>query len=175
MESEMFFRFPRYNVHMIKKKDILGHAWYMEHALAQARKALAQNEVPIGAVVVDAQGVIVASAYNKVERTHTQRAHAESLAMEKAAKKLGDWRLEECWLYVTLEPCGMCMHLAMMSRLKGLVYGEPSPLFCYHLYGALSNQLYKKHALEIISDVCSNDASELLKKFFKQKRIESRG
>jgi tRNA(adenine34) deaminase len=160
---------------MIKKKEIVGHAWYMEHALAQARKALAHNEVPIGAVVVDARGIILASAYNKVERTHTQRAHAESLVMEKAAKKLSDWRLQDCWLYVTLEPCGMCMHLAMMSRVKGLVYGAPSPLFGYHLDEALVNQLYKKHALEIISDVCSNDASELLKKFFKQKRIENRG
>jgi tRNA(adenine34) deaminase len=124
---------------------------------------------------VDAQGTIIASAYNKVERTHTQRAHAESLAMEKAAKKLGNWRLENCWLYVTLEPCGMCMHLAMLSRLKGLVYGVASPLFGYHLDNALLSQLYKKHALEIISDVCSNDASELLKNFFQQKRMENRG
>jgi tRNA(adenine34) deaminase len=160
---------------MSYKKKLSGHASYMAHALVQARKALALQEVPIGAVVVDSYGTIIARAYNKVETLHTQRAHAESMALEKAAKKIGDWRLEDCWLYVTLEPCGMCMHLAMLSRLKGVVYGAASPLFGYHLDEALSSALYQKHSLEIISDVCSNDAAELLKNFFQQKRMEKSG
>ena len=85
-----------------KEKD----AGFMDEALAEAGKAYAIDEVPIGAVVVNAEGEIVARAYNSVERDCTQRAHAESLAIERAGKNLGDWRLNGHWLYVTLEPWG---------------------------------------------------------------------
>jgi len=150
------------------------HDTFMYIALQQAKKALAAQEVPIGAVVVDGNGVILARAFNTVERQKYQGAHAEMRAIAKACKKKGDWRLSDCWLYVTLEPCAMCMHLSILSRLRGLVYGAASPVFGYHLDNELSFQLYKKRALEIIPGVQAAQAAQLLKHFFTIKRKRSR-
>ena len=145
-----------------KEKD----AGFMDEALAEAGKAYAIDEVPIGAVVVNAEGEIVARAYNSVERDCTQRAHAESLAIERAGKNLGDWRLNGHWLYVTLEPCSMCMGLVKLSRLAGVVYGAASPLFGFHLDNQESLWVYKKDVIKVIEGVKVNEAAELLKKFF---------
>jgi len=149
-----------------KEKD----AGFMDEALAEAGKAYAIDEVPIGAVVVNAEGEIVARAYNSVERDCTQRAHAESLAIERAGKNLGDWRLNGHWLYVTLEPCSMCMGLVKLSRLAGVVYGAASPLFGFHLDNQESLWVYKKDVIKVIEGVKVNEAAELLKKFFHKKR-----
>ena len=118
---------------MKRKKQIITTTQYstMNVAISEALKALAKEEVPIGAVIVNKEGVIIARAHNLTEHNHTQAAHAEVLAIQKAGKKLGDWRLEGCWLYVTLEPCAMCYNLAVLSRLDGIVYGAESPLFGY--------------------------------------------
>lgn len=142
----------------------------MEKALMLAAKAALCQEVPIGALVVDAQGAIIAQAYNCVEQKKTQSAHAEVLALTKAGKKMQDWRLEGCWLYVTLEPCAMCLNLALLSRVRGIVYGAASPIFGFHLDKALSLQLYKRDTFEIIAGICADKASDQLKNFFKQKR-----
>src|SRR5437868_240836 len=83
----------------------------MREALCEARKALQQGEVPIGAVVINAQGDILARAYNSVEQDCSQSAHAEIKALRQAGKILGNWRLNGCWIYVTLEPCAMCLSL----------------------------------------------------------------
>lgn len=143
---------------------------FMEKALKQAKLAFKRDEVPVGAVVVDAQGTIIARGSNKTESRHTQTAHAECIAIEKAGKALEDWRLEGCWIYVTLEPCALCMNLILMSRLSGVVFGASSPLFGYHLDNSLSIELYKKGTLAIVQGVCKDEASELLKQFFKMKR-----
>ena len=91
----------------------------------QAHKAFAQAmRCPVGALVVNRKGTIVARAYNQVETRMTQMAHAELVALLKAGKKLGDWRLDGCWLYVTLEPCGMCMALIFLESLGGLCMGH---------------------------------------------------
>lgn len=145
---------------------------FMKKALAQAKRAYEANEVPVGAIVVDAGGFVLGRGYNKVERSHTQVAHAEVIAISAAGRKLGDWRLNGCWLYVTLEPCGMCMNLAILSRLKGIVFGAHSPLFGYQLDNELSFQLYKIDALSVISGVCAEEAAKLLKNFFNVKRGE---
>lgn len=115
------------------KKKVSEDSQYstMKAAISEALKALAKEEVPIGAVIVNKDGHIIARAHNLTEHKHTQAAHAEMLAIEKAGKKIGDWRLEGCWLYVTLEPCAMCYNLAVLSRLDGIVYGAESPLFGY--------------------------------------------
>ncbi|MCX5922653.1 MAG: nucleoside deaminase [Candidatus Dependentiae bacterium] len=158
---------------MKPKETIFGHdrdVVFMSQALRQAEKAFAKNEVPVGAVIVNPQGVIIARGMNLVESQHTQRAHAESLAIEKAGKKLHDWRLEGCWLYVTLEPCAMCMNLILLSRLDGVVFGASSPLFGYHLDNNLNVQLYKKSVLSIVEGICQEEAGILLKRFFKTKR-----
>ena len=149
-----------------KDKDL----FFMQEALAQAQCAYEIDEVPIGAVVVNPAGVIIGRGYNSVERDCTQRAHAESLAIENAGKSLGDWRLNGCWLYVTLEPCSMCMGLIRLSRLAGVVYGAPSPLFGFHLDNQEDLWVYKRDAIVVRDGVMADEAAELLKKFFQNKR-----
>ncbi|HEX4069016.1 MAG TPA: nucleoside deaminase [Candidatus Babeliales bacterium] len=149
-----------------KEKDI----FFMQEALAQAKLAYEIDEVPIGAIVVSSEGDIIARAYNSVERDCTQRSHAESLAIEQAGKSLGDWRLQGCWLYVTLEPCSMCMGLITLSRLSGVVYGASSPLFGFSLDNEEDIQLYKKGIISIVERIGDGEAAELLKKFFHKKR-----
>ena len=143
---------------------------FMSHALRQARAAFKQDEVPVGAVVVSPQGIIIGRGSNKVEHRHAQTAHAECLAIQEAGKTLNDWRLEGCWIYVTLEPCAMCMNLILLSRLAGIVFGASSPLFGFHLDNVLSIELYKKGTLTVVQGVCKEEAGELLKQFFKKKR-----
>ena len=144
--------------------------WFMQQALKEAHKAYAKDEVPIGAVVVNAKGAIIARGHNYVEKEHTQLAHAEVRAIEKAGKKIGDWRLNNCWLYVTLEPCTMCMGLIALSRMQGLVYGASSPLFGFHLDNIDNIRVYKRSTLTIIDSVEIGSAGALLKLFFQKKR-----
>ena len=152
---------------------IQDHHYYMMHAVAQARKAVAKDEVPVGAVVVDGAGSIIARAHNLVEAKKTQGAHAECLAIAKAGKKLGDWRLQECTLYVTLEPCGQCIHLISMSRLKQLVYGAPSPLFGYTLDRDSLISIYKNSHffMNIVAGIGAQESAVLMQQFFKNKRV----
>jgi tRNA(adenine34) deaminase len=143
---------------------------YMQQALALAKEAYALGEVPIGAIVVDEQGNIIGSGKNSTERFCTQSAHAEIAALTQAGRMHGDWRLTRCWLYVTLEPCFMCMGLVYLSRLSGVVYGAPSPLFGAHLDSSRMVSVYKVDMVSIISGVCAHEAAEMLKDFFKEKR-----
>lgn len=144
--------------------------FFMQQALEQADSAFAKNEVPIGAVIVNADGQIIARAHNQVEERKTQSAHAEVLAINEAGKKIGDWRLGECWLYVTLEPCSMCMNLIYLSRLGGIVFGAASPLFGYRLDNEQTDQVYKKVTIFAVEGVCADESAQLLKRFFNQKR-----
>ena len=145
-------------------------SFFLKKALKQAQRALSYNEVPVGAVVVNPQGVIIARAYNSVEKKQSQSAHAEIQAIEKAGKKWHDWRLQGCWLYVTLEPCAMCMNLIKLSRLEGVLFGASSPLFGYQLDNANGSPLYKKNTVRIIGPVSAEESAHLLKRFFKEKR-----
>lgn len=156
---------------MQKNQQSLNHQLFMKKALNQAQSAFKRDEVPVGAVIVNAQGVVIARAANLVEASHSQTGHAELRAIAKAGKKIGDWRLEGCWIYVTLEPCAMCMNAIVLSRFAGVVYGAESPLFGYQKVdkGAAS-WLYKKDTLAIIGGVCKKKSVELLQNFFKQKR-----
>jgi len=147
----------------------------MRQALTQAKKAYAHNEVPIGAVVVNNDGVVIGRGYNQIEKKNSQAAHAEITAITRAGKKIGNWRLNGCWLYVTLEPCSTCMNLAIASRLDGIIYGATSPLFGYQLDNNLSFQLYKVDAPLVIGGIEEKKAAELLKKFFREKRILKKG
>lgn len=147
--------------------------YFMKQALKQATRALKIQEVPIGAVVVDAQGTIIARGYNQVEKKGTQCAHAEVIALARAAKKIGDWRLHGCWIYVTLEPCLMCFGLIQLSRIEGLVYGAPSTLFGASL--TMTNDLpsYAK-GLQVVGGVQDKECLALLKKFFGSLRKKGR-
>lgn len=158
---------------MQKISTPFGHEqdhYYMERALTCAHKAYEQDEVPIGAVVVDNNGVIIGRGYNRVEQLSSQNAHAEIRALVAATKKRNDWRLDGCWLYVTLEPCTMCMGLIALSRLEGVVFGAASPLFGYRLDKDADIWLYKKDAVQSIEGVCALQSTEILKKFFKKQR-----
>ena len=149
-----------------KEQDLI----FMNQALALADEAYQHDEVPIGALIVDEQGTVIARAYNQTESCQTQAAHAEIEAIKQAGKRQEDWRLNGCWLYVTLEPCAMCMHLIRLSRLAGIVFAAPSPLFGYRLDSAQAFRVYQKHAFSIVEGVAKEQASEVLKRFFKGKR-----
>lgn len=143
--------------------------YYMQQALKMAHKAFDLDEVPVGCVIVH-NGKIVARACNEVERKDTQCAHAEMTALSKAGKKLGDWRLLGCELYVTLEPCAMCMYAILLHRVAGVIYGASSPVFGYQLDKQGVDPLYKYDALRIVSGILQEESAQLLKKFFTSKR-----
>ncbi len=146
---------------------------FMRHALEQAKIAAKQGEVPIGAVIVAPDGAIIAATYNKTEQAQSQTAHAELLAIAQAGKKLQNWRLTDCWIYVTLEPCAMCMHALILSRIAGVVYGADSPLFGHTLEKYHEFKVYNV-PMPIKAGVLANEAAQLLKDFF-EKRRESSG
>ncbi len=148
------------------EKDI----FFMRQALEQARFAFDKHEVPIGAVVVSADETIIGVGHNAVESEHTQCAHAEMRALEDASKRRADWRLNGCWLYVTLEPCSMCMSMSVLSRVEGVVFGAKSPIFGYQLDKNMAYQLYKNDIVKVVSGICEAEAAELLKHFFQKKR-----
>ena len=95
---------------------------FMKEALKRAKKGLAQGEVPVGAVIVH-EGRVVSSGYNRRTKTQTAISHAEMYAIDRACKKFGSWRLPECDLYVTLEPCPMCMGAALNARVRKIYFG----------------------------------------------------
>jgi len=164
----IFFYFSKkMNTFFSVNKDI---SYFMKQALLQAKKAYDKDEVPVGAVVVDRGGNIVARAYNTVNKSGSQTEHAEMRAIRKACKKLGDWRLDGYWVFVTLEPCAMCMGLMKLSRVSGLVYGADSPLFGYRLDKDIDLNVYKKDTIKIIKGVCLEESVGILKRFFKKKR-----
>lgn len=149
--------------------------FFMGQALKQARLALKYKEVPVGAVVVDSNGEIIGRGYNQTEKRSSQAFHAEALAIAGAGRCLGDWRLSGCWVYVTLEPCSMCMNLVKLSRCAGLVYGTPSPLFGYQVVDKNSCfSVYKENVIEIVAGLYAEESAALLKGFFRVRRIEKK-
>lgn len=149
------------------------HIFFMQKALSQARLALKNNEVPIGAIVVDSEGTILGRGYNKIEKTKCQTGHAEIIAIQKACKKRGDWRLDDCFLYVTLEPCLMCYGLITLSRIKGLVFGARSDLFGF---GYKKEKVASKsnNKLLIEDGLKEKECIDILRQFFKLLREKKR-
>jgi len=141
----------------------------MVQALKQAQKAYDFGEVPIGAVVVDKYGMILGRGYNKMEQVKCQTGHAEVIAIQRACKKIGDWRLTKCWLYVTLEPCVMCFGLAQLSRIEGIIFGARSPLFGFG-YGKKKSIPLLKSNLVIKEGIKKNECTQILQKFFRKVR-----
>lgn len=150
------------------------HARYMALALKQAEKAFEHDEVPVGAVVVGPDGAVIGRGYNKVEQLQRQTAHAEVIAIEKACRKLGSWRLINCVIYVTLEPCTMCMSLIQLSRMAGVVFGATSPLYGYRLEQTALEAVSKKNEFTVIEGIEAKEAENMLKQFFKTKRKVNR-
>lgn len=143
---------------------------FMQIAIEEAKKAREINEVPIGAVIVYHDEVI-ATGYNLRETTQTTLSHAELLAIQEANKKIGSWRLEDCTLYVTLEPCPMCAGAIVQSRIRRVVFGAFDPKA--GCGGTLMNLLEDErfnHQAELISGVLETECSALLTDFFKELR-----
>lgn len=147
---------------------------YMREALKQAKKAAAIGEVPIGCVIVY-NDKIIARGYNKRNTKKTTLAHAEMIAIEKASKHLGDWRLEGCTMYVTLEPCQMCSGAIVQSRLDKVVIGSMNPKA--GCAGSVCNLLQMdafNHQVELLTGVLEEKCTELLQNFFKELREKKR-
>ena len=144
---------------------------YMREALKEAYKAKEMDEVPIGAVVVR-NGEIIARAHNMKEHDQLASSHAEHLALTKAQKLLGTWNLQDCDLYVTLEPCMMCTGLIQLSRIRRLYYGTSDPKggcieTVIHVKQIPHLNIYPK---EIYADIMKEECAEILTTFFKKKR-----
>lgn len=151
--------------------------FFMNEALKEAKKALKRGEVPVGAVLVH-KGLVAAKGHNRKETGNDPTAHAEVDVLRKAAKKIKSWRLTGTTLYVTLEPCLMCMGAIIQARVGRVVFAafDPKAGACGSLYD-LSKDLRLNHRVEITSGVEEKAASELLKSFFselRKKRKESR-
>jgi len=144
--------------------------YFMREALREARKAYEIGEVPIGAVVVK-DGVIISRAYNLRETTKDPTAHAEVLAIRQAAQALGGWRLTDCDLYVTIEPCLMCGGAIILSRIKRLIIGalDPKSGAILSLYN-VANDERLNHRVEVITGILEEECSKLMKDFFKELR-----
>ncbi|MFV0393880.1 MAG: nucleoside deaminase [Coprobacillaceae bacterium] len=140
---------------------------YMKLAYKEALKALKIDEVPIGAIVVQ-KGKIIAKAYNQRENKQLVTAHAEIMAIEKACKKLHTWKLDDCTLYTTLEPCVMCSGVIVQSRIKRVVFGAMTNKWLG--LTTISNSKDVSHKPEIESGVLGEECSSLISNYFKDKR-----
>ena len=143
----------------------------MRLALAEARLAAEADEVPIGCVIVR-DGVVIASAHNLRETLQDPTAHAEIVALRLAAKSLNSWRLEDCTLYVTLEPCPMCAGAIVQARVPTVVYGaaDQKAGACHTLYEITSDPRLN-HRCEVTAGVLAEECAGLLSAFFLEKRL----
>lgn len=150
------------------------HIKYMKEALKQAKKAYALGEVPIGCVIVY-QDKIIARGYNRRNTDKNTLAHAEITAIDRASKKMGDWRLEDCTLYVTLEPCQMCAGAIVQSRITNVVMGCMNPKA--GCGGSVLNILEMpefNHQVNVVRGVMEEECSLILQDFFKELRIRNK-
>lgn len=150
------------------------HAPFMERALELAQQAATLGEVPVGAVVVW-DGAIVGEGFNRRETDNDPLAHAEMRAISDAAERLGRWRLSECTLYVTLEPCPMCAGALVNSRVDHLVFGarDPKAGAVVSLFG-LVNDSRLNHDMSVVEGVRADACALLLKEFFQKRRVENK-
>ena len=145
---------------------------FMKQAITQAKKASRIGEVPIGCVIVY-EGKVIGRGYNRRTTDKSTLAHAEIAAIKKATKVMGDWRLEDCTLYVTLEPCPMCAGAIVQSRMKRCVIGTMSPKSgCAGSILNLLDEPQFNHQVEVESGVLADECSDILKVFFKELRIK---
>ena len=147
------------------------HLHHMELALDEAALAAAEDDVPVGAVIVSLERGIIAQAHNQRERLRDPTAHAEMIAITQAAQSLQSWRLENCVLYVTLEPCPMCAGAVVQARIPLVVYGcaDPKAGACDTLY-RLTDDPRLNHRARVLAGVQAERCAWLLSEFFAAKR-----
>ncbi len=148
----------------MEEVELFSDEYYMGKALQLAQQAFEEDEVPIGAVVVHKQRII-AKGYNQTEKLTDVTAHAEMLAITGAAQYLGSKFLEECTLYITVEPCVMCFGAIQWARPQRVVFGASEPKTGYHSKGLIASP-----KMEVISGVLERECSDLMRSFFKSKR-----
>lgn len=143
---------------------------FMAVALREAQIAFEKDEVPVGAVVVH-ENRVIGRGHNLTESLHDATAHAEMIALSAAFNSLGDWRLEDCFLFSTLEPCIMCASASVLSRVNTIVYGARDPKFggCGSILTIPTIEKLN-HRCEIVGGVCEQEVAELMKTFFQQVR-----
>lgn len=143
---------------------------FMKEALKEAKKAELINEVPVGAVIVK-DGKVISRAYNKKETTNSAINHAEIIAIQKANKKLNSWRLLDCEMYVTLEPCSMCAGAILQSRIKKVYIGtmDQKTGSCGSVFNLFDDYKFN-HKVDIESGICKDECEKILQDFFKNLR-----
>jgi tRNA(adenine34) deaminase len=152
----------------------LRHHHWMQQALAQALTAGQAGDVPVGAIVVGPHNQLLAAAHNRREQDQDPTAHAEILALRQASRQLGNWHLNQCTLYVTLEPCPMCAGAILLSRLGLLVYGADDPKA-----GAVRSQINltdgpcSNHHLPVLAGILADPCEQQLRQWFVQRRQDS--
>ncbi len=142
----------------------------MYAALQEAEKAFAEDEVPVGAVVVQ-NNKIIGRGYNQIEKLKDATAHAEMIALTSASNHIGNWRLNECTIYVTLEPCIMCTGALLAARISELYFGANDLKFgaCGSVYN-LAEESKTNHTIKVYSGILAKESEDLLKTFFNKKR-----
>ena len=183
VKTKIVDTWPRSRAHSARKQNepmitpavppdnlLQPHDRWMHHALNNARAALEEDEVPVGAVIVHADR-IVAEAYNQRESLNDPTAHAEMIAITQAAEAVRSWRLLDCILYVTLEPCPMCAGAIVQSRLPTVVYGATDPKggACHTLY-QITNDTRLNHQATVIGGVLEHECRAILQEFFAKQR-----
>jgi len=145
---------------------------YMSEAIKEAEKAFEEDEVPVGCVIVY-QRKIIARAHNQVERLRDPTAHAEMLALTSATSYLNSKWLNECSIYVTIEPCSMCAGALVLVRIKNIIFGasDPKAGACGSVLN-IANHKRLNHRIKVKSGILEQECSSLLKEFFKNKRIQ---
>ena len=153
------------------KRDKIDHLdqYFMDKAIDEAYKAFDKDEVPIGAILVDDNGVIISRGYNQIEKKESQLAHAEIIVLTKALKKIKNWRLLSTTLYVTVQPCMMCLGALYLSRVSRVVYGAISYKFGMSFDTAQTGGIYKNLSMQL-EYMENKKAEEVLSMFFRKKR-----
>jgi tRNA(adenine34) deaminase len=156
---------------MIDHPDYLKHDGWMKRAIALAASAGAAGEVPVGAVIIDANDTLIAEGENRRERDHDPTAHAEIVVLRAAGQALQTWHLEQCTLYVTLEPCPMCAGALINSRLGQLVYGADDPKAgAVRTVANLPDSACSNHRLPVIGGILEATCRQQLQEWFGQRR-----
>ena len=147
---------------------------YMKLAIKEAMKAELDGDVPIGCIIVK-NGVVISKGRNMREKKMDSTLHAEMVALRKACKKLGDWRLDDCELYVTVEPCPMCAGAIVNSRIKTVYFGTHDTVSgcCDSVFQILSQKQFY-HTVEYYSGILEDECKNLMKNFFKRRRLENK-
>lgn len=150
--------------------QLLGDEHFMRRAIALAQQAASEDEVPVGAVIVH-HGKIIGTGWNQREQLHDPTAHAEMIALTQAASHLGSWRLEECALYATLEPCPMCAGAILQARIPRVVFGayDPKAGAVSSLYQLLQDSRLN-HTCDVSGGILQMECGSLLTQFFEAKR-----